>query len=109
VLPRSRIDSLSPALIPWMLAIREAIQTYNQQPDVAKKVISDKTKETDPDILQKTYEFYKTQALWEPSLQPTLPGIQGMMDFLAGGSPEVKNTKPEQYVDLRVLEKLPKG
>ncbi|HLQ31433.1 MAG TPA: ABC transporter substrate-binding protein [Chloroflexota bacterium] len=106
VMPRSRIDSLTPALMPMLLAIREAIQTYNTQADAAMKIISERTKETDPEILKKTYEFYKTQAPWEPSLQPTLPGIQGMMDFLAGGTPEIKNTKPEQYVDLRLLQKL---
>jgi ABC-type nitrate/sulfonate/bicarbonate transport system substrate-binding protein len=109
VMRKSRIDALMPALTPMLLALRDGIKTYNEQPEATMKVISERTKETDPEILKKTYEFYKTQAPWEPSLQPTLQGIQGMMDFLAGGSPEVRNTKPEQYVDLRVLDKLPKA
>jgi len=109
VMPRNKIDAHMAALVPTLLAIREAMQTYNQQPDAAMKVISDRTKETDPDILKRTYDFYKTQATWETSLQPTLPGIQGMIDFLAGATPSVKDTKPEQYVDLRALAQMPKG
>jgi NitT/TauT family transport system substrate-binding protein len=108
VMPRGRIDSRTPALVAMLPALREGIQTYNEQADIAMKVVGERTKETDADILKRTYDFYKTQAAWEPSLQPTLPGIQGMMDFLSGGFPAVKETKPEQYVDTRVLDKLPK-
>jgi ABC-type nitrate/sulfonate/bicarbonate transport system substrate-binding protein len=106
VMPRSRIDALKPALLAILPALREAMQTYNEQPDVAIKVLSENTKGTDSEVLEKTYEFYKTQAPWEPSLEPTLQGIHGMMDFLAPGVPGVKNTTPEQYVDRRILDVL---
>ena len=41
------------------------------------------------------------------SLQPTREGIQSMMDFLAGAFPEVTNTKVDNYVDNRLLARLP--
>ncbi len=42
-----------------------------------------------------------------PSLQPTIPGIQAMMNFLAPSVPKLANYKPEQFVDTRFLSQLP--
>jgi ABC-type nitrate/sulfonate/bicarbonate transport system substrate-binding protein len=106
VMSRKRIDALLPAFVPYVEALRDGIKAYNEQPEVAVKAISTKTKETDPATLQKTYDFYKTTAPWEPSMQPTREGIQSMMDFLAGAFPEVKNTKVDDYVDNRILSRL---
>jgi hypothetical protein len=71
------------------------------------KVIGDYAKIEDPDILRKTYEFYTKSAPFEPSLQPTIPGIQAMMNFLAPSVPKLANYKPEQFVDTRFLSQLP--
>ena len=40
--------------------------------------------------------------------QPTMPGIQAMIDFLAESSPNIKGHKPAEFVDLRLLKDLPK-
>ena len=57
---------LLPSFVPYLEALRDGIKAYDEQPDVAMKAIADKTKESDPAILKKTYDFYKTTAPWEP-------------------------------------------
>jgi len=108
VMSRKRIDALLPSFVPYLEALRDGIKAYDEQPDVAMKAIADKTKESDPAILKKTYDFYKTTAPWEPTLEPTRQGIQSMMDFLSGAFPEIKNTKVDDYIDNRILTRLPK-
>ncbi len=59
------------------------------------------------DVLKRTYDFYSKTAPFEPSLQPTLPGIKAMMEFLSGSVPKLANYTPEQFVDTRFLSQLP--
>jgi hypothetical protein len=62
----------------------------------------------DPDILRKTYEFFTRVAPFEPSLQPTIPGIKAIVDFMATTTlPAARQFTPEQFVDLRFLGQLP--
>ncbi len=107
VAKRSRLDELPPGLKPLLASVRDGIQAWNSQPDLAMKVIGDYAKIEDPDILKRTYEFYTKSAPFEPSLQPTIPGIQAMMNFLAPSVPKLANYKPEQFVDTRFLSQLP--
>src|SRR4030081_647668 len=89
VAKRSRLDELAPGLKPLLASVRDGILAWNAQPDLAMKVIDDYAKIGDADILRKTYEFYTKSAPFEPSLQPTLPGIQTMMNFLAPSVPKL--------------------
>jgi NitT/TauT family transport system substrate-binding protein len=104
---RSRLDELAPALRPLLAAFRDGIVAWNTQPDLAMQVQDEYAKVGDPDILRRTYEFYTKTAPFEPSLQPTLPGIKAMMDFLAQTIPAMKDHKPEDFVDTRFLANLP--
>ena len=107
VAKRSRLDELAPGLKPLLASVRDGIQAWNSQPDLAMKVIDDYAKIGDPDILKKTYDFYTKSAPFEPTLQPTIPGVQAMMNFLAPSVPKLANYKPEQFVDTRFLSQLP--
>jgi ABC-type nitrate/sulfonate/bicarbonate transport system substrate-binding protein len=104
---RSRLDELAPALRPLLASIRDGIQAWNKQPELAMKVMGEYANVSDAEILKKTYDFYTKTAPYEPSLQPTLPGIKAMMDFLAPTVPKVANYTPEQFVDTRFLSQLP--
>jgi ABC-type nitrate/sulfonate/bicarbonate transport system substrate-binding protein len=104
---RSRLDELAAGLRPLLAAYRDGILAWNSQPELAMKVQDEYAKVGDPEILRKTYEFYTKTAPFEPSLRPTMEGIQAMMDFLAGSIPAVAEAKPEQFVDLRFLSDLP--
>lgn len=110
VVERSRVDDLTPALVPFLDACRAAIRAFNTQPDVAKKVIAENTKETDQDILNKTYDFYTKQAPFQEDLKPTTEGISQVKDFVAESSvPAAKNYKIDQMIDNRILDRLPKS
>lgn len=107
VAKRSRLDELGAGLKPLLASIRDGIQAWNTQPDLAMKVIDDYARIGDPGVLKKTYDFYTKTAPFETSLQPTIPGIQAMMDFLSPAVPKLANYKPEQFVDTRFLSQLP--
>lgn len=103
VVSRSRIQALTPVLPGLLAGLRQGIQAYSSQPDLAKQVLSKNMDETDPDILDKTYRMYRESAPFEPSLKPTLEGLQGMLDFLGDSLPTAKSAKADQFVDSRFL------
>jgi len=107
--PKSRIDAMSDQLHKFLLGYQKGVQLFFTNPDLAKKILTDKAKITDPQELQRTYDFYIKQAPFQLDLKPTLEGIQAMLDFLGSTIlPAAKNAKPEQFVDNRFLADLPK-
>jgi ABC-type nitrate/sulfonate/bicarbonate transport system substrate-binding protein len=110
VVLKSRLNELRPRLTAFMLGIRDGMQAFVAQPDAAKKLIGTNTKESDDAILQQTYDFYSKTTQFNTSLQPTMEGIQSMIDFLAASTlPAAKGAKPEQFVDSSILNALPAG
>lgn len=110
VVLRSRINELRPALTPLLLGIRQGMQAFIAQPDLAKQLIATNTKESDATILQRTYDFYSKDTQYQMDLRPTMEGIQSMIDFLGATTvPAAKNAKPEQFVDLSIIDSLPKS
>jgi ABC-type nitrate/sulfonate/bicarbonate transport system substrate-binding protein len=108
VVRRSRIDELAPRLTPLLRAVRHGIERYYSDKPFAMKVIGKYTKETNQEILDRTYEFYK-RAGFRRELVTSEPGLQGMLDFLAETIPEAKNAKPAQFFDDRFVRKLNSG
>ena len=51
------------------------------------------------------YDRYRTKL--KDNQKPTLEGIQAMLDFLVPTLPAAKDAKPEQFVELSLLAKLP--
>ncbi len=108
IVVRSRIAELEPALMPFLEAYQVGIRAYYSQPDLALKLMRQYTKESDDSILQKTYDFYAREARFQDDMQPTMEGIQSMLDFLGDTSvPAAKTAKAEQFVDTRFLARLP--
>jgi ABC-type nitrate/sulfonate/bicarbonate transport system substrate-binding protein len=106
---QSRLDQLAPAMPGLLAGLRDGIQTFNQQPDVAVKVLHDYTKEEDQDILKKTYDLHRDRAPFELSLQPTLEGLKAMSTALGETIPAAKTADPARFVDTRFLKALPKA
>jgi ABC-type nitrate/sulfonate/bicarbonate transport system substrate-binding protein len=104
---KARIEELSRALPGVLAGLRAGIRAFQSQPDLATKIIQQTTKEEDPTILKQSYDFYVNDVRFQEDLQPTLPGIQSILDSLVATVPAAKNGKPEQFVDLRLLDKLP--
>jgi ABC-type nitrate/sulfonate/bicarbonate transport system substrate-binding protein len=108
VVRRSRLDELAPRLTPLLRAVRHGIERYYADKAFAMKVIGKYTKETDQEILDRTYEFYK-RAGFRRELVTSEPGLQGMLDFLSETIPEARNARPAQFFDDRFVRQLGTG
>lgn len=109
VMQRSRLDQLAPAIPGMLLALRDGMVTFNEQPDLGIKVLHDYTKEENQDILKKTYDLHRQKAPYELTLQPTLDGLKAMSTALGESIPAAKTADPSQFVDTRFLRDIPKA
>ena len=105
VIRRSRFDELRDRLVPLLRALRAGIDRYYSDKSFAIKVISKYTKETDPEALDKSYEFYR-RAGFRRELMVSEPGVQGILDFLSETIPEAKKAKPSQFFDDRLVKQV---
>ncbi|TMA92083.1 MAG: hypothetical protein E6J74_20840 [Deltaproteobacteria bacterium] len=108
VVRRSRMDELGPRLVPLLRSIRAGIERFYADKPFAMKVIGKYTKESDQDVLDRTYEFYK-KAGFRREMVTSEPGLQGMLDFLSETIPEAKTAKPAQFFDDRFLRQVNSG
>ena len=105
VVRRSRMDELGPRLVPLLRSIRAGIERFYADKPFTVKVIGKYTKESDQDVLDRTYEFYK-KAGFRREMVTSEPGLQGMLDFLSETIPEAKTAKPAQFFDDRFLRQV---
>jgi ABC-type nitrate/sulfonate/bicarbonate transport system substrate-binding protein len=105
VVRRSRMDELGSRLVPLLRAVRGGIDRYYSDKQFAMKVLSKYTRETDPEFLDRSYEFYK-RAGFRRDLMTSEHGIQGILEFLSETVPEAKQAKPAQFFDDRFVRQL---
>jgi ABC-type nitrate/sulfonate/bicarbonate transport system substrate-binding protein len=105
VVRRSRMDELGARLVPLLRSIRAGIDRYYNDKPFAMKVLSKYTRETDPDFLERSYEFYK-RAGFRRELVTSEPGLQGILDFLSETIPEARQAKPAQFFDDRFVRQV---
>jgi len=105
VIRRGRMDDLAARMVPLLRALRFGIDRYYSDKPFTMKVIAKYTKETDPDIIDRTYEFYR-KAGFKRELMISEPGVQGILDFLSETVPEAKKAVPGQFFDDRFVRQL---
>src|SRR5512132_245522 len=76
--------------------------------EFAIKSLAKYTTVTDPVLLGKTYDFYLDKVV-ERAPYINMGGMQNALDDLARTIPAAKTAKPEQFVDIRFLDKLEKS
>jgi NitT/TauT family transport system substrate-binding protein len=108
VVRRSRMDELGPRLVPLLRAVRAGIERFYADKPFAMKVVGKYTKETDQEVLDRTYEFFK-RAGFRRELVTSEPGLQGILDFLSESMPEAKTAKPSQFFDDRIVRQVNAG
>jgi len=108
VVRRGRMDELAGRLVPLLRSIRAGIDRYYSDKAFTLKVIAKYTKETDPDLIERTYEFYR-KAGFRRELMISEPGVQGILDFLSETIPEAKKAVPSQFFDDRFVRQLNSG
>ena len=105
VMRRGRMDELAGRLVPLLRSVRAGIDRYYSDKAFTMKVIAKYTKEKDPDIIDRTYEFYR-RAGFRRELMISEPGVQGILDFLSETVPEAKKAVPAQFFDDRFVRQL---
>jgi ABC-type nitrate/sulfonate/bicarbonate transport system substrate-binding protein len=108
VVRRGRMDELAGRLVPLLRSVRAGIDRYYNDKAFTMKVIAKYTKETDPDFIERTYEFYR-KAGFRRELMISEPGVQGILDFLSETVPEAKKAVPAQFFDDRFVRQLNAG
>ena len=108
VVRRSRLDELGSRLVPLLRAVRGGIERYYADKPFAMKVIGKYAKETDQEVLDRSYEFYK-RAGFRRELVTSEPGLQGILDFLSESMPEAKTARPAQFFDDRIVRQVNAG
>jgi ABC-type nitrate/sulfonate/bicarbonate transport system substrate-binding protein len=84
----------------------EGVHYAARNKDETKKIMTKYLKTVDPEILDITYQnFLQTT---DYSMRPNMEGIRNAMDEVAARVPAVKNRKPEEFVDTRILRELEK-
>ncbi|HTN70952.1 MAG TPA: ABC transporter substrate-binding protein [Methylomirabilota bacterium] len=92
----------------FMRAYVRAIHLARTDRESTIKTLAKYTTVTDPVLLGKTYDFYMTKVV-ERAPFINMAGIQNAIDDLARTLPAAKSARPEQFVDLRFLERSEKS
>lgn len=92
----------------FMRAYVRAMQRAQSDRQSSIKTLAKYTTITDADILNRAYDFYMTKVL-ERAPYINMQGMQNALDDVARTVPAAKNAKPEQFVDLRFLDRIEKS
>jgi NitT/TauT family transport system substrate-binding protein len=84
----------------------EAIHFIGKNRDETKRITAKYMRTNEQDTLDATYEWFVKRVGKRP--YPTLKGIQYLLDELAPKVPAAKTAKPEQFVDVSLLQQLEK-
>jgi hypothetical protein len=69
-------------------------------------VIQKYSQESDPEILDKTYEFYHRLGFTQ-QLTVSEPGLANILGFLSEVVPAAKTAQPAQFYDDQFVQQLP--
>jgi len=82
----------------------EALFYIPRNREETRRITAKYMRTTDPEVLDATYEWFVKRVSKKP--YPTLKGIQYLLDEVAAKLPNAKSAKPEQFVDLSLLQQL---
>ena len=103
---RSFIKSQRETVLSALKGYVEAIYYIHRNRDETRKIVAKYLRLSDPEVLDATYAAFVKSVPKKP--YPTLKGIQFLLDEVAGKLPNAKSAKPEQFVDLSLLQQLEK-
>ena len=85
----------------------EGIAYFKNNRDFSIKVLSKQLKINDRDTLENSYETYKQDFISVP--YPITKGLEATYDYVAQSRPEIRNRKPEEFVDPSFIAELDKS
>jgi NitT/TauT family transport system substrate-binding protein len=92
----------------FMRAYVRGVHRARNDKESTVRTLAKYTTITDTALLNRTYEFYLNKVL-ERAPYINMQGMQNALDDVARTVPSAKNAKPEQFVDLRFLDRLEKS
>jgi ABC-type nitrate/sulfonate/bicarbonate transport system substrate-binding protein len=92
----------------FMRAYVRAMHRAKSDRESTIKTLAKYTTITDSAILSRAYDFYMGKVL-ERAPYINMQGMQNALDDVARTVPAAKNAKPEQFVDLRFLDRIDKS
>lgn len=107
VVRKSDVEPRAEMWIRFLRSLKEGIRRWYDDPKLARDVLSKYTKEKDPEMLQKTHDFFTQQAGFTKNLALSDQGLQQILTFL--GSTVLRGAKdaaPAQFYDTRILQRL---
>jgi NitT/TauT family transport system substrate-binding protein len=102
---RSRLPALEPALLALLHGYQEGIDRYAADPAFARAVLAKYSGETDPALLERTYDFYRA-AGFTRDLHVSAEGLANILGFLARTVPAAAQARPTDFVEPRYLQQL---
>lgn len=109
VVRKSDVEARAEMWARFLRSLKEGIQRWYDDPKLAKDVLTKYTRETEPEMLQKTYDFFSKQAGFNKELTTTDQGIQQILTFLGSTTlPGAKGASPAQFYDKRILDRMRK-
>lgn len=85
----------------------EGIAFFKQNKEFSLKVLTKYVKTTDPEFLEGSYAFYKQDFISVP--YPIMKGLEATYDYVALTRPEIRNHKPEEFMDPSFIAELDKS
>ena len=101
---RSLIKSQRDTALSALKGYVEAIHFIHRHRDESQKIVAKYLRLNDREVLDATYDAFVRTVSKRP--YPTLKGIQFLLDEIAAKIPAAKSAKPEQFVDLSLLQQL---
>jgi NitT/TauT family transport system substrate-binding protein len=103
---RSYIKTNRPTVKAALKGYVDSIHYIHHNAEGTKAIVAKYLRITDPDVLRAAYDGFVKMVPKKP--YPTLKGIQFLLGQVANKLPQAKNAKPEQFVDLSLLQELEK-
>jgi ABC-type nitrate/sulfonate/bicarbonate transport system substrate-binding protein len=85
----------------------EGIAYLKTHKDFSLKVLGKYLRNNDKELLEGSYEIYRQDFI--PAPYPIMQGLQPTYDYVAATKPEIKNHKPEEFMDPSFIAELEKS
>ncbi len=85
----------------------EGIAYFKNNKEFSLRVLSKQLKINEREMLEASYETYKQDFISVP--YPIMKGLEATYDFVAAARPEIRNRKPEEFMDPSFIADLDKS
>jgi NitT/TauT family transport system substrate-binding protein len=92
----------------FMMAYIEGVALAKKDAAFAKKVMAKYFKSDDREILDESYDWIVKQNFTLPPY-PAVPGLATILTSVAERNPKAKSMKPEDFVDMAIVQELDKS